>query len=288
VITGMSKSIDWSDAEVALLVEDYFAMLDAELQGESVNKAARRRALIPRLNGRSAGAIEFKHCNLSAVLCGMKLPYIDGYKPRFNYQRSLETIARIVLERNPRVMERWMDAPRLNPINVPPVNQGTPTTVFVDPPSRSIQQAMGEKRNTIDARFVDFAMLDAQNRRLGRMGEEFVLDIERHCLRVAGRADLAARVEWSSRDLGDGLGYDIRSYDAQDESECLIEVKTTCHGASFPFYVTRNEVAVSIEQAPAYRLYRLHHFSTSPRIFTLEGALPDSLTLDPAVFTATI
>jgi len=147
---------------------------------------------------------------------------------------------------------------------------------------------LGEKRATGEARFVDFAMLDAQNRRLGELGEAFVVEIERVGLRSAGRDDLARRVEWSSRELGDGLGYDIRSFDVNDESERLIEVKTTCHGASFPFYVTRNEVAVSTERASEYRLYRLHHFSTSPRIFTLEGSLHDSLTLDPAVFSATI
>ena len=42
------------------------------------------------LSNRSDGSIEFKHQNLSAVLIKHGLPYIIGYKPRWNYQFLLE------------------------------------------------------------------------------------------------------------------------------------------------------------------------------------------------------
>ena len=38
------------------------------------------------------------------------------------------------------------------------------------------------------------------------------------------------------------LGYDVLSFDDADESEKLIEVKTTGLGKFFPFFVTVNEV----------------------------------------------
>ena len=43
---------------------------------------------------------------------------------------------------------------------------------------------------------------------------------------------------------GDGLGFDILSFDEVDDSEQLLEVKTTGLGKHFPFYVTENGSAV--------------------------------------------
>lgn len=36
------------------------------------------------LNGRTAGAIEFKHQNIRAILIEQGFPYIDGYEPCIN------------------------------------------------------------------------------------------------------------------------------------------------------------------------------------------------------------
>jgi hypothetical protein len=81
--------VDWSEQEVRLVVADYFSMLEEELLGKPLNKTEHRKALGPRLAGRSDGSIEFKHANISAVLAGQGLLYIEGYKPRSNYQSLL-------------------------------------------------------------------------------------------------------------------------------------------------------------------------------------------------------
>ena len=78
--------IDWTEQEVRLIVADYFTMLEKEVLGKSFNKTEHRKALIPQLAERSKGSVEFKHQNISAVLAGQGLPYIEGYKPRGNYQ----------------------------------------------------------------------------------------------------------------------------------------------------------------------------------------------------------
>ncbi len=44
------------------------------------------------------------------------------------------------------------------------------------------------------------------------MGEEFVVHLERHRLQAIGRDDLALRVEWVAQTIGDGLGFDILSF----------------------------------------------------------------------------
>jgi hypothetical protein len=47
-----------------------------------------------------------------------------------------------------------------------------------------------------------------------------------------GRDDLKSRVEWVPVACGDGLGFDVLSF---EESERIIEVKTAGLGKRFPF-----------------------------------------------------
>ena len=56
----------WTDAENDLIVADYFAMLAADVAGQSYNKAAHNRDLQAQID-RNRSSIEFKHQNISAV-----------------------------------------------------------------------------------------------------------------------------------------------------------------------------------------------------------------------------
>jgi len=104
-------------------------------------------------------------------------------------------------------------------------------------------------------------------------------------LEVAGKAELAERVAWVSKDVGDGLGYDIESFEAGGQ-RIFIEVKTTKGPINTPFFLTENERRVAAEKADAYRLYRLFNFGTKPRIFVVPGPLDDNLTLAPIIYRA--
>jgi hypothetical protein len=75
-----------------LIVTDYFDMLKQELSGSNYNRAKHQRPLIPKLGGRSSGSVEFKHCNISAILQDQGHPFIDGYKPRPNTQKLLREV----------------------------------------------------------------------------------------------------------------------------------------------------------------------------------------------------
>jgi hypothetical protein len=79
---------DWSSDEVDLIVADYFDMLECELFNRPYKKSDHNAALCEQLDDRSRQSVEFKHANISAVLVRLGLPYIDGYKPRGNFQAS--------------------------------------------------------------------------------------------------------------------------------------------------------------------------------------------------------
>ncbi len=90
----------WSDIENDAIVQDYFDMLEHEQMGRPFNKAEHRRALM-ETTGRSHGSIEFKHCNISAVMEILGLPHIVGYRPRGNFQKALFEVVEAHLNGRP-------------------------------------------------------------------------------------------------------------------------------------------------------------------------------------------
>jgi hypothetical protein len=283
-----AESGDWSPAEVALIVADYCDMLRAELDDEAFNKSEHRRALRTQLNGRSDGSVERKHQNISAVLVGMGLPYIDGYKPLGNYQALLETGVEDFFRAHPDFVARCERAQLVNPtVEQHPQRSWEELT---EPPPEEI---VGPERWTTPwmirrPRRTDFARRDAENRQLGKLGEQFGLEVERRRLLEAGRNDLARKVDWVSQSVGDGLGFDLLSFDETDDSERFIEVKTTGLGKYFPFYVSENEVRCSEAEPGKYRLYRVFDFARAPRLYVLAGPLSAACRLTPVSYRATI
>ncbi|MCP9825138.1 DUF3883 domain-containing protein, partial [Synechococcus sp. EJ6-Ellesmere] len=87
--------------------------------------------------------------------------------------------------------------------------------------------------------------------------------------------------------IGPGAGFDILSYE-ETGADRLIEVKTTKYGRETPFFVSRNELAVSESEASHYYLYRLFGFNVKPRLFTLAGAFSESCRLSPSSYLATV
>lgn len=280
---------DWSDNEVRVVVADYFDMLRAELEGGVYSKTEHRNAISPQIPARSKGSIEFKHQNVSAVLVEFGLPYINGYKPRGNYQSLLADVVESYLEENPLVMTELTNSPTIQPATPPKLIKPDLNVIIEAPPDHMAIPKMREKPwLTRRGRRVDFAELDARNRHLAKLGEEFVVDLERMRLLGLGRDDLAQRVEWVAQTIGDGLGFDVLSFDETDDSERFLEVKTTGLGKYFPFYVTINEVNCSADVPSKYQLYRVFDFSRDPRLFILHGSLRELCRLDPIQFRASI
>ncbi|SDH40161.1 DUF3883 domain-containing protein [Roseospirillum parvum] len=248
----------WSDAENDLIVADYFAMLADDILGRPYSKAAHRRALLPRLDGRSEASVEFKHQNISAVLKGLGEDWMAGDKPAFNFQASLVDAVARWLMLNPAWLARPPPArPDRELQEAAPLWIAPPPTLPNQPPPQEPEQMPHI------ARRFDVAGRDARNRQLGRAGEARVPAHERATLHALGRADLARKVRWVAEEDGDGAGYDIASF-APDGRARLIEVKTTNGWERTPFHITRNELAVADAQRAEWCLFRLWNFARAP------------------------
>ena len=272
---------DWNAAEITATVDDYLAMLEAELAGEAYSKAAHRRALLPRLSPvRTAAAVEFKHQNISAAMLELGLPYIRGYKPMRNYQAALAAEIQRRLDADPHLLRTLRDG----------TSAGIPTGSPLQrtaPPSPSPRPAASPRTGPRTGRHPDYGALEEENRRRGAQGEELVVGYERSWLRQHSRPDLAGRVRWTARDDGDGPGYDVLSYD-RDGHERYIEVKTTRLGAETPFYISSAELEFARCNPGDYVLYRVYDVLGQPRFFALEGDINDVLELTAMTYRAQI
>ena len=132
----------------------------------------------------------------------------------------------------------------------------------------------------------DYLEREAHNRSLGLAGEDFALRFERWRLAELGAGQLADKVEHVSQTRGDGLGYDILSFEASGR-ERFVEVKTTSFGQKTPFFVSASEVRFAQKNADQFRLYRLFDFRAGPRLFELDGEIEKHCLLDPSTYRAT-
>jgi hypothetical protein len=86
----------------------------------------------------------------------------------------------------------------------------------------------------------------------GALGERLVLEAERRRLLRAGRADLSARVRWTSRE-NVLAGYDISSFEFDGTSR-FIEVKSTA-SVTRRFVISRNEWTTAAGLRDRYWIY---------------------------------
>lgn len=274
---------DWTPEELTAIVADYFAMLSLELAGNPYNKSKHRRALIGRLNQRSEGAIEFKHCNISAALHQLNLPSISGYKPRHNFQMSLVDSINAWLVAHPEFLHIVdEDVQRLaKPVEADLQKLLDEVPPIMKPPVAGI--AFNRKVTPVTQ--VNWLAKEAANQSLGAAGEQLVLEYEDQRLRRQGQKKLAERIEHTSSVVGDGAGFDILSYEPTGQPR-HIEVKTTKYGKETPFWLSANELNFSTGHADSYFLYRVYNFRKNPRLFVLDGSIEKHCHLKPQQFIA--
>lgn len=281
----MAQGGDWSRLEVEACVADYLAMLTLELNGQSYSKAGHARALMQRLDGRSRQSVEFKHCNISAVLLELGYPTINGYKPRSNFQRVLLDVVEAQVQTHTALQDA-AQAFVLKPAIASAASIDRATWVPAPSPSR-VREVPANYAPRFSPARRDYLAQEARNRSLGRAGELFVMELEARRLHAAGRKALSERIEHVAATRGDGLGFDVLSFE-DDGRERLIEVKTTAFGELTPFFVSRNELARSEADASHYHLYRVFDFRDRARLFQLPGAIAASCALEPTTYLARI
>jgi hypothetical protein len=248
----------WNDDELDAIVADYFSMLRAELSRQPYVKSHHSAFLMEQI-GRTHRSVEFKHQNISAVLEEMGLPWIIGYKPKRNYQESIFGAIDRYLSSNEDVAYHQL------PPRVLTVSDDAGT--FVEAPTLQPPSDRPWQLERLVRKF-DPVERDLRNRSLGRAGEEFVLEVEKKKLEKFMRPDLSKKIKWVSAEEGDGAGYDILSFEP-DGRERLIEVKTTNGAARTPFFLSENECQRAAASAESWRLYRVHSFAQTPRIFLI-------------------
>jgi hypothetical protein len=164
-------------------------------------------------------------------------PYIRGYKPRSNRQAVLSREIQRRIEGSPALLAALV-----------PASADTDSADL-------LQRADPPEPFERSGRHVDYGALQEESRRVGKLGEKLVVEYEQARLRREGRADLADVVRWVADADGDGLGYDVLSFEASGEV-LHIEVKATALAAQTPFYLPSAELDFARRHAGSYALYR--------------------------------
>jgi hypothetical protein len=271
---------DWSLEEVELVVADYLEMFGAWCAGQGINKAQRRKNLQTKLGDRTDSSVDRKRSNISAILDELGFHYLPGFKPLHNYQQLLKSVVVQRIASAP-----WLDQVELAASEQPAVSHSAIdfTKVKAAPPKSA--PAVKEPSSDFFAIRRDYTEREARNRSLGRAGEELVLEFERWRLTQLGESGLAAKVDWVAKTKGDGLGYDVRSFNATGEDK-FIEVKTTAFGISTPFFLTSTELRFSELYEANFFVYRVFEFRAEPKLFVLDGSPKKHCLLDPVSYRA--
>lgn len=273
-------SSSWSNTEVQLIIADYFNMLSAELKGEAYSKAEHRRKLLPLLKNRSEGSVEFKHQNISAVLIELGQPYIKGYLPRFNYQQILKDAIINYLNLNLKIEDQFLLFS--DKIIIHKKTDFNFNKFIVEPPKAKIvsEPKAGYHRNPIKINYLE---REQQNRNLGELGEELVIEFEKWHLANQGKEKFAEQIKWISKEEGDGAGFDILSRNLNGTDK-YIEVKTTKLAKETPIFFSKNELDFSVNHKKNFHLYRLFNFEEQAKMFTQNVALNEVCQAVPVSF----
>ncbi len=159
----------------------------------------------------------------------------------------------------------------------------TKTLAEADPKQKA--QALRQKANRMP-RKLDYAARDEANRKLGRAGEQWVIEFEQQRLTESGHPELFQRLDWVSDSQGDGAGFDILSFE-YDARHRFIEVKTTNGGLGSSFLVSHNELEFSREVCEQFYLYRVFQFREGPRLFIFHRKVKTT-GFQPVSFSATM
>lgn len=133
----------------------------------------------------------------------------------------------------------------------------------------------------LEGKHVNFTSLQKKRTHVGNSGEEIVLKYEM----VNLPKSLRNKVAHASVEEGDGLGYDILSFDENGE-EKYIEVKTTTGDWFKSFFVTQHELERSLQEQDSFYLYRLFNLDVDDQkadYFIIRGDISEYCT-DPTEY----
>lgn len=136
----------------------------------------------------------------------------------------------------------------------------TTTTEINEVSVLSTELTISADQISFRGRTVNFIQNGIDNKRLGDLGELWVMKYEIEKLQNAKKYNLVDQIKHTSKDEGDGTGFDIQSFD-NNGNKIFIEVKTTKGRQNSTFFVTRNELERSKIEKNNYYLYRLYNYN---------------------------
>lgn len=161
------------------------------------------------------------------------------------------------------------------------------------PAAQTHNPAKRTERKAKKGRKKNYIKEQKNKQEIGEFGEQLIFNAQKAWLKNSGYSELADKVEWTAKEHGDGLGYDIKSFYIDENgniTDKYIEVKTTL-GRDKPFEISINEVEKSDElsRLGKYILLRVYNVDLENRTFNYyytEGPIEKSYKLSPTVFLA--
>lgn len=155
------------------------------------------------------------------------------------------------------------------------------TPEFLQPKAKAIETKkftlkVVKKSVKLKPAHVDFVQKAVSQKNVGQAGEEFVYQYEREKVSKY-KLPKTKQVRWVSKLDGDGLGYDILSFDKMGR-EIYIEVKATEGSENGTLFITANELEMSELYPEQYRLYRVYDLDVANltgKISIREGSLKE-------------
>ncbi len=150
-------------------------------------------------------------------------------------------------------------------------------------PHKFLQKVIS-KPIELKGEFINYVEREKMLKQIGDLGEQFIFSQEREKVKQYNLSK-SKKVTWVSRDKGDGLGFDILSYDAKG-NEMYIEVKTTTQDENTSFYISANELEKSKQYADRYYLYRVYQFDmkTAQGQYSIRKGSLEDLCIVPQIY----
>lgn len=130
----------------------------------------------------------------------------------------------------------------------------------------------------------DFAKEADMSLRIGKLGEQLALVYERRKMYELGVTDVEDKVFLTAEhpDYGNAYPCDLISIDPITGEKIFIEIKATKRGVDSAFYISKEELAFSLENQDNYRLYRIYNVlnnESGPEFYETEGYVGDNFSL---------
>ncbi len=151
-----------------------------------------------------------------------------------------------------------------NPDSVAPSQPISPPNPSPPPHTSAPSITAKGKAKLVQPRLTNWEQANASRLKIGNLGEVFVYQYEQAKLKRLGLGHLIEKIEHSSKVIGDGLGYDIKSFNRSGEV-VYIEVKTTKGEFWTNLMFTRNELDFAKQNSSQFLLYRVYAFDEETR-----------------------